>query len=147
MELCPPLDLENFTSRRVGRCKCRQLSLSDNLRQFVTLSVHVRVQLDGSVARVRRRQLRLVYVVATRDRRISIREQIVATRFIDEENRPTTKSHCERTAVVYRKRGRAMTMISAWRGRSAVYCATTTTSVCTLSHRCVGHAYAILFGR
>ena len=33
--------------------------------------------------------------VQTRDRRISIRGQILATKFTDEENRTARKSHCE----------------------------------------------------
>ena len=66
--------------------------------------------------------------------------QIVAKKFTDEENRTARKSHCERTAVVYRGRGRATMTMSVWRGRSAVYRATTTTtSVSSLLHQWVGH--------
>ena len=49
---------------------------------------------------------------------MSIRGQIVAKKITDEENRTARKSHSERTAVVYRGHGRAM---SVGRGRSAVY--------------------------
>ena len=39
----------------------------------------------------------------TRDRRISIRGQIVAKKFIDEENRTARKSQCERIAAESRQ--------------------------------------------
>ena len=64
--------------------------------------------------------IRTLYAVSytiTRDQRISIRGQIVAKKFTDEENRDSKKLHCERNAVVYRGHGPATTTMSVWRGR------------------------------
>ena len=44
-------------------------------------------------------------LLKAKDRRISMRGQIVAKKITDEENRTARESHCERTTVVYRGHG------------------------------------------